>query len=92
MHDASVAILVGVAGYVFASVANSTFISQSTNWVFLASLAALASNLEHARWSVEPESRRGLRRLYRSRDREILGEENPSPAVRRARRRYRSYR
>ncbi|NNC39773.1 MAG: O-antigen ligase family protein [Acidimicrobiia bacterium] len=49
VHAVSVAILVGLSGYLFASLANSTFISQSDNWMFLASLAALASSLPYFR-------------------------------------------
>jgi hypothetical protein len=45
MHDKSVAIVVGLSGYLFASVSNSSFINESANWVFLASLAALAASL-----------------------------------------------
>lgn len=63
MFDASVAILVGLSGYLFASVANSTFLTQSTNWVFLGTLAALSANLDYSSWSLE---KRGKRRPGKS--------------------------
>jgi teichuronic acid biosynthesis protein TuaE len=43
------AVVVAGAGYLFASVANSNFVAQSTNLVFLAGLAAIAGRLE---WGV----------------------------------------
>jgi hypothetical protein len=83
MHDTSVAILVGLAGYVIASVANSSFISQSSNWVFLASLAALAANLDQegqvvSRWLEDVGPRRsGAGATFRRPARPPAGEPDP---------------
>lgn len=38
-------ILVGLAGYMFAALANSTYMTQSTNWMFWASVVVMASYL-----------------------------------------------
>lgn len=44
-RQVAVTVLVGLVGYLFAAVANSTYMVQSTNWMFWASIVVMAAYL-----------------------------------------------
>jgi hypothetical protein len=56
-------LLLGLTAYVFAVFENSTYMSESTNWAFLTTLAVLASSLGRRTGSTEATGQRSKSRL-----------------------------